>query len=283
MNDFDLTGNVAIVTGAAGLLGREHCRALADAGATVIAADLDERVAKRVAEELGLANGIGLDVANPGSVASLRDAVLQTHGTIDVLVNNAAVNDMVENPTLASELSRFEKYPLSLWKRVMDVNVTGVFLCCQHIAPVMANQGRGSIINIASTYGVVAPDQSIYRTPDGHQPFYKSAAYPTSKGALIMLTKFLATYYGDKGVRVNALSPGGVENTSCTTTRQKHHSVEWRHQRTTVGLSSFWQVRHRPTLPATICWLTADGRRGDFSSAIVYISFFQEQSCLSVQ
>lgn len=212
MNDFDLSGNVAIVTGAAGLLGREHCRALADAGATVIAADLDEHVAKHVAEELGLANGIGLDVTNPGSVASLRDAVLQTHGTIDVLVNNAAVNDMVENPTLASELSRFEKYPLSLWKRVMDVNVTGVFLCCQHIAPVMANQGRGSIINIASTYGVVAPDQSIYRTPEGHQPFYKSAAYPTSKGALIMLTKFLATYYGDKGVRVNALSPGGVEN-----------------------------------------------------------------------
>jgi len=212
MNDFALDGSVSVVTGAAGLLGREHCRALAEAGSTVVAADLDANVAQDLADELHLAGAIGVDVSNPGSVASMRDFVMRQYGRIDVLVNNAAVNDMVENPTLAADLSRFENYPLSLWKRVMDVNVTGVFLCCQHIAPVMAEQRRGSIINIGSTYGVVAPDQSIYRTSDGHQPFFKSAAYPTSKGAVVMLTKFLATYYGDKGVRVNALSPGGVEN-----------------------------------------------------------------------
>jgi NAD(P)-dependent dehydrogenase (short-subunit alcohol dehydrogenase family) len=212
MNSFNLEGTVSIVTGAAGLLGREHCRALAEAGSTVVAADLDANVAESHAHELGLASAIGLDVTNPGSVASMCEVVMQQYGRIDVFVNNAAVNDMVENPALAAELSRFENYPLSLWKRVMDVNVTGVFLCCQHVAPIMAEQGRGSIINIASTYGVVAPDQSIYRTPDGQQPFYKSAAYPTSKGAVVMLTKFLATYYGNKGVRVNALSPGGVEN-----------------------------------------------------------------------
>ena len=94
----------------------------------------------------------------------------------------------------------------------MDVNITGVFLCCQIIGKVMSEAGKGSIINVASTYGVSAPDQNIYKLPDGSQPFYKSAAYPVSKGAVVMMTKFLATYWGDNGVRVNTLSPGGVEN-----------------------------------------------------------------------
>jgi len=156
--------------------------------------------------------GKGLDITNPGSLTALRADLLKRHGAIDILVNNAAINDMVENPTQAAELSKFENYPLTLWKRVLDVNVTGVFLCCQVFGTGMAEKGSGSIINIASTYGVVAPDQSIYKTPDGEQPFFKSAAYPTSKGAVIMLSKFLATYWGSKGVRVNTLSPGGVEN-----------------------------------------------------------------------
>jgi NAD(P)-dependent dehydrogenase (short-subunit alcohol dehydrogenase family) len=192
---FRLDGRVAIVTGAGGLLGKRHCQALADAGATVVEVDIP-----------------GVDVTSKESLSALRDMVLSEHGRIDILVNNAAVNDMVENPVAAAEDSKFENYPLDLWRRVMDVNVTGTFLCCQVLGAEMAKRGNGSIINIASTYGVSAPDQSIYRLPDGTQPFYKSAAYPTSKGAVVMLTKFLATYWGSIGVRVNALSPGGVEN-----------------------------------------------------------------------
>lgn len=192
---FTLDGRIAIVTGSSGLLGRRHVEALQGAGATVIGVDVHD-----------------VDVTNPPSILALRDRVLREHGRIDVIVNNAAVNDMVENPLQSAQASRFENYPLELWKRVLDVNVTGMFLCCQILGAAMAQQKQGSIINIASTYGVVAPDQSIYRDEDGSQNFFKSAAYPTSKGAVIMFTKFLATYWGSIGVRVNALSPGGVQN-----------------------------------------------------------------------
>lgn len=210
---FDLTGRTAIVTGAAGLLGRQHCRALAEAGALVVAADRDLGACESVAEELGSAvMAIPADVADPGSVRNLLDEVLDHTGRVDVLVNNAAINDRVENPAAALELSRFERYPLELWRRSLDVNVTGVFLCSQIIGAEMARAGRGSIINIGSTYGVVAPDQSLYLDPEGRQRFHKSPVYPTTKGAVLAFTRFLAAYWGRAGVRVNALSPGGVEN-----------------------------------------------------------------------
>jgi len=195
INQFTLEGRIAIVTGSSGLLGRRHVEALQDAGATVIGVDVYD-----------------VDVTDPPSIHALRDRVLRDHGRIDVIVNNAAINDMVENPLQNPDASKFENYPLELWKNVLDVNVTGMFLCCQILGAVMAQQKQGSIINVASTYGVVAPDQSIYREEDGTQHFFKSAAYPTSKGAVIMFTKFLATYWGSTGVRVNALSPGGVQN-----------------------------------------------------------------------
>ncbi len=210
---FSLESKVAIVTGACGLLGKKHCEALAMAGAHVIVADLDETIAKQFAQELGDTHmGIALDVSNDLSVMEVKEAVLDRYGKIDVLVNNAAINDMFENPQLALEKSKFENYPLAMWKKSLDVNVTGVFLCCQVFGSAMEEAKSGSIINIASTYGVVAPNQSIYRDEEGKQKFFKSAAYPTTKGAVISFTKFLAAYWGSSNVRVNALSPGGVEN-----------------------------------------------------------------------
>lgn len=211
---FSLANKTAIITGAAGLLGRQHCWALAEAGANVIAADLRGADCEALAAELSRlpvsAAGLQVDVTSPGSIRALRDVTLKHFDQIDVLVNNAAIDDVFSDAK--EDVVTFEQYPLASWQQAMEVNLTGAFLCSQIIGAEMARRGAGSIINIASTYGLVAPDQSVYRRPDGSQAFYKSAAYPVAKAGLLALTRYLAAYWGAAGVRVNALSPGGVEN-----------------------------------------------------------------------
>lgn len=210
---FSLNDKVAIVTGALGLIGKNHCQALADAGANVVVCDLDELKCKDFASSLSTKSlGVGVDITSKSSVENLRDKTLKEFGKIDILINNAAINDMFENPQAAAEQSMFENYPLKMWQKSLDVNITGTFLCSQVIGTDMAKAGKGSIINVASTYGLVGPDQSIYKKPDGSQSFYKSPAYPATKGAIVNFTRFLAAYWGNKGVRVNTLTPGGVEN-----------------------------------------------------------------------
>lgn len=213
---FSLEGRTVIVTGAGGLLGRRHAGALAAAGASVLVADIDASAVSSVLDTLGGTGGAHtgtvVDVTDPASVRSMVADCLQWSDAIDGLINNAAINDAVERPEGHGDLSRFESYPLESWRRVLDVNVTGTFLVSQAVAPVMADNGGGSIVNVASTYGLVGPDQRLYRNDDGTQTFYKNPAYPSSKGAVIAFTRYLAAYYGGAGVRVNTLSPGGVEN-----------------------------------------------------------------------
>jgi NAD(P)-dependent dehydrogenase (short-subunit alcohol dehydrogenase family) len=190
-------------------------RALARAGARVVVTDLGAEACERTAAALaehGELLPVAADITRPDSVDALRDAVLARWDRLDVLVNNAAIDDKFESPAAALEASRFESYDVERFRRSLDVNVTGTFLCCQRLGAVMARRGGGSIVNVASTYGLVAPDQSLYRTPAGEQRFFKGPAYPTSKGAVIQLTRFLAAYWGKDGVRVNNLVPGGVEN-----------------------------------------------------------------------
>jgi NAD(P)-dependent dehydrogenase (short-subunit alcohol dehydrogenase family) len=231
---FSLAGKVAVVTGAAGLLGREHCRALAGAGATVVATDVDAAGCARVAADLRDAaaapvHAFAADLTVAESVLALRDRVLDACGGVDVLVNNAAIDDKFDTGAAAAQ-SRFEAYALERFRRQLDVNVTGVFLACQVLGAEMAGRGGGSIINIASTYGLVGPDQRLYRRADGSQAFWKGAAYPASKGAILAFTRFLATYWAERGVRVNSLSPGGVE-----TPRHERHFVEQYAARTPLG------------------------------------------------
>jgi len=212
-----LRDRVAVVTGSTGLLGRQHCLALANAGAHVVVTDLDLAACTRVADELRVeygvdALGIAADITQHGELIALRDRILDRFGKLDVLVNNAALNDKVEGRD-ASVPVPFEQFPLEQWKRAVDVNLTGTFLCCQVFGELMASGRSGSIINVASTYGMVGPDQRIYRDDKGRQTLFKSPAYSATKAAVIGLTKYLAAYYGPAGVRVNTLSPGGVKTT----------------------------------------------------------------------
>jgi len=213
INKFSLEGKIAVVTGALGLLGRQHCYALSEAGAIVIVCDLDRIKCDDFAKQLpGIAHGFHLDVSVTNCLINLKTFVQHRYGKLDILVNNAAINDMFENKNSAFENSKFENYPVEMWDKSIKVNLTGMFLCSQVLGKLMLQRMQGSIINISSTYGVVAPDQSIYTRPDGSQPFFKSPVYSVTKGAVIAFTKYLASYWGKSGIRVNTLSPGGVEN-----------------------------------------------------------------------
>jgi len=229
-NLFSLEGKVALVTGAAGLLGREHCIALSNAGANVVAVDLSGERISELARSLPTDSiALEMNVTQKDSVESVLGSILARFDHLDILVNNAAINEKFENPEQARVDSQFENFSLEAFDQMLRVNVLGVFLCSQIFGHQMVQQGRGSIINIASTYGVVAPDQSLYIDASGAQSFYKSPAYPTTKSAVIGLTRYLAAYWGKSGVRTNSLSPGGVENA------QDSYFVEKYSQKTPVG------------------------------------------------
>jgi NAD(P)-dependent dehydrogenase (short-subunit alcohol dehydrogenase family) len=228
---FSLKGDVAVVTGASGLLGREHALALAEAGATVVLVDLNESGMAKVAEAVRAVPGVGpvhavtASVTDPKALEKLRADIKARFSKVDILVNNAALNDRVEDAAARNG----DTLELDGWRRMMDVNVTGVYLPCEVFGPDMAAQGRGSIINVASTYGLVGPDPTLYEGPDGQPGFTKAPAYPASKGAVIALTRHLAARWGRRGVRVNALVPGGVEN------GQPAHFISQYARRTPLG------------------------------------------------
>lgn len=216
---FDLTGKVALVTGGAGLLGVQHARALAEIGARVVVADINpaaaEREAAKIKADFGSerAMALTLDVASPESVAAGLESVLARFGAIHVLVNNAAIDPKVQKDSVV-ETSRLEHFPLDQWRFQIDVGLTGAFLCSQVFGGWMAAHGGGAVLNIASDLAVFAPDQRLYRKPglpDERQPV-KPVTYSVIKTALIGLTRYLATYWNEAGIRVNALSPGGVYN-----------------------------------------------------------------------
>lgn len=213
---FTVQGKVVVITGGLGQLGRQFSLALADRGAKVVIFDTqvnDERVAERFGERHTEDNLMFLpvDITQRSAIESGLRQVEERWGVPHALINNAALDSPPNAP--AEENGPFETYPESSWDKIMQVNVKGVFLCCQVVGGQMATAGRGSIINICSIYGIVSPDQRIYeyRRTSG-SPFFKPVAYSTSKSALLNLTRYLATYWAGKNVRVNTLTFGGVFN-----------------------------------------------------------------------
>jgi NAD(P)-dependent dehydrogenase (short-subunit alcohol dehydrogenase family) len=210
---FSLRDRVVVVTGGAGRLGRSFCKALATRGARVAIFDaLDVEQARDRFNGIGSNSVLHFEKVDVTQAASLQEAVVQVEkrwGAPDVLVNAAALDYPPDAPP--QENGPFETYPVDSWDRVMAVNVKGVMLTCQAVGAAMAKAGRGAIVNIASTYGLVSPDQNIYdyRRARG-ETFFKPVAYSASKSALLNLTRYLATYWAGKGVRVNTLTPGGV-------------------------------------------------------------------------
>lgn len=211
---FNLKGRVAIVTGGAGLLGSEFCRTLAEAGATVVVADLAAGPARAVAESLTRAFPFLLNVSEPASCTALVEMTLKECGRLDILVNSAALDPKFDAEALAKGIppGRFEDYPLDQWNAALNVNLTGLFLVTQAcVKPMLEQGGRGSIINICSTYGLNGPDQRIY-IKNGQRVAFKPVYYTVTKAGVLGFTKYLAAYYDGTEIRVNALTPGGVFN-----------------------------------------------------------------------
>jgi 2-deoxy-D-gluconate 3-dehydrogenase len=214
---FDLSGRAAIVTGGAGLLGAEFCRTLTEAGAGVVVADLNAAAAEKTAQALTEsgygAAGYGLDVTRPESCQGAVELALSRFGRLDILVNSAALDPKFDPDAAARGIApgAFEDYPLEQWNAALNVNLTGMFLMTQAAVKPMLGQGKGSIINICSTYGLNGPDQRIY-IKDGQRVAFKPVYYTVTKAGVMGFTKYLAAYYAGTELRVNALTPGGVFN-----------------------------------------------------------------------
>lgn len=209
---YHLAGKVAVVTGAAGQLGGEYVRTLLDTGASVAACDvkLDNpkgRLLELQSERLLL---VQVDITDRKSIEKALEKITAKLGTPSILINNAAI-DAPPNAN-DQETGPFETYPELSLQTMMDVNLKGTILCCQVIGGAMADNGSGSIINISSIYGMLSPDQRIYEYKGKDEPFFKPVGYSVTKGGVLNLTRYLATYWAKKGVRVNTLTLAGVFN-----------------------------------------------------------------------
>lgn len=216
LEKFSLKDQVAIITGGAGLLGIKHAEAIAEAGGIPILWDinLDEAILKasQIQASFGVpAKGMKVDITNHYSIKQGFNQVLSSFSRTDILINNAA-NDPKVDPENSPVWSRLENLTLDMWQKDIAVGLTGAFLCTREIGSYMADHGGGVILNIASDLGVIAPDQRIYRKEGFREDEQrvKPVTYSVIKHGLIGLTRYLATYWAHKNVRVNSISPGGV-------------------------------------------------------------------------
>lgn len=218
---YKLNGKVAMITGASGLLGKEHAKALLEAGAKVVLTDISEKGLKVVKEQLNEQYKLDsiiteyMDVTNENNIKDTEEKLSEQGLRIDILVNNAAIDPKVNKNEGLIESSRFENFSLEQWNLEINVGLTGAFLCSQIFGSKMASDNKGGVIlNISSDLSVLAPDQRLYIRDNftkAMQPV-KPVSYSVIKTGLIGLTRYLATYWADENIRCNALSPGGVFN-----------------------------------------------------------------------
>ena len=216
---YDLKGNVALITGAAGLLGVEHSEALLECQADIVLLDINEEILSNVKNYLkekyrkNKIYAFTADLTQKQSLENVRDSLLEKNISINILINNAAVNPKVEKGLGIVNSSRLEFFPLDEWNKQIAVGLTGAFLCSQIFGSEMAKSETPScIVNIASDLSIISPDQRIYRDASflqNEQPV-KPVTYSVIKAGLVGLTKYLATYWLGSNIRCNALSPGGV-------------------------------------------------------------------------
>lgn len=218
---FDLSNKTALITGAAGLLGQQHSAALLEIGARIIITDISDYNLNNLKAKLKntfpnmIVEAYLMDVSDSVSIKEVQNALSKKDIYVDILVNNAAVDPKVDKEASLANSSRFEHLTLDTWEAHLSVGLTGAFLCSQIFGSLMAKSGKGgNILNIASDLSIIAPDQRLYhnkKTP-AHLQSVKPVTYSVIKSGMVGLTRYLATYWADKGVRSNALSPGGIFN-----------------------------------------------------------------------
>ena len=202
---FDVSGRVVVVTGGAGQLGTAYVKGLAERGARVAVFDVTD------GSDSGDVRWWRVDVTDRAAVEAAATEVEAAWGVPHALVNNAAIDSPPDAPP--EEVGPFEDYPEASFDMVMDVNVKGTLVPCQVIGAAMAREGRGSIVNVSSVYGLLSPVQDLYEfRRSAGEAFFKPVAYSVSKSAILNLTRYLATYWARQGVRVNTLTLAGVWN-----------------------------------------------------------------------
>lgn len=218
---FSIDGKVCVITGGGGLLGRKHTEAVIEGGGIPVMIDINfdriERNKRELIAEYGndvIIESYVADITDREELQKIREELINRYGHIDVLINNAANNPKVEHKSKNLEFNSFISFPVDMWERDIAVGLTGAMLCAQVFGEVMEVQGAGMVLNISSDYGIISPDQRIYRKkgiPEDKQ-MLKPVSYSVVKHGIIGLTKYLATYWAKKGIRVNTLCPASLEN-----------------------------------------------------------------------
>lgn len=220
IENFYIKNRVVVITGGAGLLGKKHAEAVVEGKGIPVLIDISEDYLDSALKELtkkypdAPIEGFAADITDRRSIEKICKAIVAKHGNVYALINNAANNPKVEGEALNMQNIQFENFPAEMWNDDIAVGLTGALVCSQVFGSEMASEGRGVILNISSDLGVIAPDQRIYRKEGlkAEEQTVKPVTYSVIKHGLIGLTKYLATYWAEKGVRSNALCPGGIYN-----------------------------------------------------------------------